>query len=266
MKISVITVCYNSVDTIEKTILSVLNQTYIDIEYIVIDGGSMDGTVDIIKKYNDNISYWVSEPDKGIYDAMNKGIAVATGDYINFMNSGDKFFNDKTIESIFTKIYHDEDVIYGETLKISDYCSYIEQCMPLEKMRHILPFGHQATFVKTTTIRDNLFDLHYKSASDYNQFFQIWKKGGKFIYVPQIVAIFDARDGFSALNIPIVLKEIAEINGTIREEKWHTKYKKLIFVWKIKKWIKKLLPRSIIRKLNIGNLKRIPGRTIYEIF
>lgn len=79
MKISVVTVCYNAADTIEKTILSVLNQTYHDIEYIIIDGGSTDGTVEIIRKYADKIAYWVSEPDKGIYDAMNKGIEVATG-------------------------------------------------------------------------------------------------------------------------------------------------------------------------------------------
>ena len=89
MKISVVTVCYNAADTIEKTMLSVLNQTYHDIEYIIIDGGSTDGTVEIIRKYADRIAYWVSEPDKGIYDAMNKGIKVATGEYIYFLGADD---------------------------------------------------------------------------------------------------------------------------------------------------------------------------------
>ena len=83
-KISVVTVSFNCVQNIELTILSVINQTYSDVEYIVIDGGSTDGTVDIIKSYSDRISYWISESDKGIYDAMNKGIAVATGDYVSF--------------------------------------------------------------------------------------------------------------------------------------------------------------------------------------
>ena len=89
LKITFITVCYNAIDTLEKTILSIINQTYPNIEYIIIDGASTDGTVDIIKKYEHKLSYWISEPDKGIYDAMNKGLKRATGDYINFMNADD---------------------------------------------------------------------------------------------------------------------------------------------------------------------------------
>ena len=91
--ISVVTVSYNAVSTIEQTILSVINQTYPHIEYIIIDGGSTDGTVDVIKKYADKITYWVSEPDKGIYDAMNKGLRRVRGDWCVFMNSGDILYN-----------------------------------------------------------------------------------------------------------------------------------------------------------------------------
>ena len=89
--ISVITVCYNVASTIEKTMLSVLNQTYKNLEYIIIDGNSTDGTVDIIKKYAERLTFWISEPDKGIYDAMNKGIVKATGKFLIFMNAGGEF-------------------------------------------------------------------------------------------------------------------------------------------------------------------------------
>ena len=104
MKITVITVCHNAAKTLEKTIKSVLNQTYPNIEYIIIDGGSTDDTVDIIKRYADRLAYWISEPDKGIYDAMNKGIEVATGEWINFMNAGDTFYEENTIDFVLEAI------------------------------------------------------------------------------------------------------------------------------------------------------------------
>ena len=90
-KVTVVTVCYNAVKEIEKTIQSVIGQTYDNVEYIIVDGGSTDGTLDIIRKYSSRITRWVSEPDKGIFDAMNKSARMATGEYINFMNAGDLF-------------------------------------------------------------------------------------------------------------------------------------------------------------------------------
>lgn len=98
--ISVITVCYNARDCIEKTLLSVINQTYKDVEYIVVDGGSTDGTLQIIEKYRDSINTLVSEKDNGIYDAMNKAIGLAHGEWLNFMNAGDTFSDDNVLEDI----------------------------------------------------------------------------------------------------------------------------------------------------------------------
>ena len=100
MKLSIITVCYNSATTIEKTILSVANQTYKNIEYIIIDGNSKDNTIEIIKRNEDKISKWISEPDKGLYDAMNKGIAMATGDLIGILNSDDTFYSNTVVEEV----------------------------------------------------------------------------------------------------------------------------------------------------------------------
>lgn len=115
--ISIVTVSYNAVLTIEQTILSVINQTYPNVEYIIIDGGSTDGTVDIIKKYEDKIAYWVSEPDKGIYDAMNKGVVVATGEWINFMNAGDIFTDGDVIDKLFHQniIINRVGIVFGDT-------------------------------------------------------------------------------------------------------------------------------------------------------
>ena len=161
--ISVVTVSYNAVTTIEKTILSVINQNYSNIEYIVIDGGSIDGTVDIIKKYADKITYWVSEPDKGIYDAMNKGIIVATGEWINFMNTGDTFYNENVFSEIFELNSYTEDVISG-CAQLANH--KIWKPLDSKKMTlmdfYISGFCHQATFIKKKFFRDLLYDEKLK--------------------------------------------------------------------------------------------------------
>lgn len=114
MKISVITINYNNHDGLKKTIQSVVSQSYNDIEYIIIDGGSTDGSVDLIKEYNDKIDYWISETDNGCYHAMNKGVKVASGEYVIFMNSGDYFYADDIIE-YFVNSNPSEDVLCGNT-------------------------------------------------------------------------------------------------------------------------------------------------------
>ena len=111
-KITVVTVSYNAVDTIEKTILSVINQTYKNIEHIIIDGASTDGTIDVINRYHSRITSFVSEPDKGIYDAMNKGCNLAKGDYVFFLNSDDVFYNNNVLESVVSKMEEGLDVVY----------------------------------------------------------------------------------------------------------------------------------------------------------
>jgi glycosyltransferase involved in cell wall biosynthesis len=115
--VSIITVVFNGAEHIEQTIKSVISQTYPNIEYIIIDGGSIDGTLDIIKKYENNVDYFVSEPDRGIYDAMNKGIDLANGEWLNFMNAGDSFYNEEVLNKIFQygRNYKNIDIIYSDT-------------------------------------------------------------------------------------------------------------------------------------------------------
>ncbi len=117
---SIVTVVYNGQTVLEKTIQSVLAQTYPFIEYIIVDGGSKDDTLKIIHKYDARINKWISEPDRGIYDAMNKGIKMATGDFILFLNAGDRLYDPATLEKIAAQIKPDTDVAYGETMLVDD--------------------------------------------------------------------------------------------------------------------------------------------------
>ncbi len=119
-KVSIITVVYNGIEFLEETIKSVISQTYPNIEYIIVDGGSTDGTLDIIKKYEAHITKWISEPDKGIYDAMNKGIDLATGDWQNFLNAGDSFVDNNVLEKIFTTNLENITLVYGDIIAIRE--------------------------------------------------------------------------------------------------------------------------------------------------
>lgn len=250
MKISVVTVCFNSAATLEKTMLSVLNQTYSDVEYIIIDGGSTDGTVDIIKKYADRLAYWVSEPDRGIYDAMNKGISVATGDYINFMNSDDIFYDENVLKNIFSKDY-DEDVIYGKTLKVSPNYTYTMKNRPISFLSQNMAFGHQASFSKTELMKRLRFDLRYKSAADYDFFHSVMKNNGSFKEVPYIVSIFNACDGFSSKNVKLSWKEVDIVNGQASKRFWNIKFALKCLNYEIRRVIKFALPNEIVKKINI---------------
>lgn len=119
-KVSIITVVYNGIEFLEETIKSVITQTYPNIEYIIVDGGSKDGTLEIIKKYESHISKWISESDKGIYDAMNKGIDLATGDWQNFLNAGDSFVDNNILEKIFTTNLENITLVYGDIIAIRE--------------------------------------------------------------------------------------------------------------------------------------------------
>ena len=162
--ISVITVVYNDVTNIEKTILSVLNQTYKKIQYIVIDGGSDDGTVDVINKYIDRINYFITEKDNGIYDAMNKGLLKATGDWVNFMNSGDVFASTDVLSNIFyNKTYLGVDVIYGNSIEIKNNERILKKSSSNPDLLLKYPiYRHGASFVNADIHKNNLFPLELK--------------------------------------------------------------------------------------------------------
>ncbi|MET0573088.1 MAG: glycosyltransferase family 2 protein [Pedobacter agri] len=191
-KLTVITIVYNNVRDIERTIKSVLNQTYPKIEYIIIDGKSNDGTLAVIEKYRSKVSKIVSEPDKGIYDAMNKGLAIATGDYVLFMNSGDEIFDEHTVQDIFDSA-PGADIYYGETEMYND------NWQSLGRRRHEAPeqfdwksfkygmsISHQAIYIKRSIIAP--YDLSYKYSSDIDWIIKAAKKASSIVNVHRYVA------------------------------------------------------------------------------
>ena len=214
MKITIITVCYNAVNVLEKTICSVLNQSYKNIEYIIIDGKSTDGTLNIIKKYDTYITRWTSEPDKGIFDAMNKGVSYSHGNSVLFLNSGDYLCDEFVISRCFENCqYNDCSVIYGDVYQ--DYISkkrYYKECPFYLSKKKIRGMGicHQALFVRGDIIRNLRFDLSYKCCADYNMMMQIYKSGGRFLSLNIPIAVYDTL-GFSEIHWKRVFYEEARI-------------------------------------------------------
>jgi glycosyltransferase involved in cell wall biosynthesis len=182
MKLSVITIVYNDEKYIEKTIKSVFSQTYQDIEYIIIDGASNDGTVELIKKYDDKIDFWSSEPDKGLYDAMNKGIDKATGDYLIFLNSGDLFYDETTVEKIFLSAENQQvDVFYGETVIIDEIGEIkgkrrlsAPEKLDWKSFKNGMLVSHQAFFPARRLVPK--YNLNYKLSSDFDWCIRIMKQ------------------------------------------------------------------------------------------
>ncbi|MFI5159394.1 MAG: glycosyltransferase family 2 protein [Sphingobacteriales bacterium] len=190
--LSVITVVYNNVRDIERTLLSVTNQTYKAVEYIVIDGGSTDGTTDIIKRYDRKIAKLVIDKDDGIYDAMNKGLALATGDYVLFMNSADEFYAPDTVEKVFGSAPN-ADIYYGETEMLNDNGESLGQRrhkapaqLTWRSFRYGMSVSHQAIYIRRSLTEP--FDRRYQLSADIDWIIRAVKNAKKIVNVNRYVA------------------------------------------------------------------------------
>jgi glycosyltransferase involved in cell wall biosynthesis len=205
MKLSIITVNYNDAIGLKKTIDSVVQQTFSDFEYIIIDGGSTDSSVDIIKENISHINYWVSEPDKGIYNAMNKGILAAKGEYLLFLNSGDWFCNGDVL-SLFVEDTDGVDIIYGDWIRYYSEESKIEDRFPSVitfeylALQNSLP--HQAALIKKECLVDHgLYDEQLKIVSDWKFFLlAIFKWGYSYKHKPIFLVYFNKYGISSGVN------------------------------------------------------------------
>lgn len=193
-KVSVITVTYNAFATLENTILSVIHQSYPNFEYIIIDGGSTDGTVEIIKRYATKLAYWISEQDDGIYHAMNKGISASTGEWIIFLGADDIFYNEGILGKIFTgKDLASVDLLYGNVILKSrgtvfggsrTYAQLIEKNV-----------NHQSIFYRKSLLeKTGAFNLKYKILADYELNLRIFRDPGfKKEFVPEIITLYNDK-------------------------------------------------------------------------
>ena len=185
-KVTVITVARNARNDLRRTMESVARLSYPDVEYIVVDGASTDGTVEMLEKSKG--VRWTSEADRGIYDAMNKGVTKATGEWVIFMNAGDRFASDDVIERVFSHPETDAaDVIYGDVVKRGTVCS----ASPEPVDGHRMFFCHQSCIARCKCLIDTPFDISHRMSADFKWVKMMIKQGRRLVYVPVAVSEFD---------------------------------------------------------------------------
>jgi glycosyltransferase involved in cell wall biosynthesis len=249
MKLSIITVNKNNSFGLEKTCLSIVNQTYQDFEWIIIDGNSIDNSLEIIKKYSHKTVYWVSESDTGVYNAMNKGIRASKGDYLLFLNSGDFLLHPWTLQEVFNEIKISEyaDVYFSDVIFSSyNICRFSEN-ISLDYLLKVT-INHQNCLIQRELFKYYLYDENYKIISDWHFLIkQIIDNNITFYHIKTLISVYDIN-GMSAKTVEssnlekkLVLKEL---NIVIKE-----KISILSNLWTILKNTKYLLPYGIYKLL-----------------
>lgn len=255
--VSVITVVKNGEKYLEQTIKSVINQTYTNIEYVIIDGGSTDNTLDIIQKYENKIDYWISESDKGIYDGMNKGIALAKGEWIIFINAGDKFYKSNTIEKIFLGNNYNADFIYGDCKVVYDLgFSRIQKAGEIENLWRGMIFSHQSLFTRCDVFKKYKFNVSNKIGADFEFLFTCYINNYIFYNGHFPIAMVLAGGLSDTDRIGSILSWWSIVRKFSRKIKVNIYYFMLFCNTLIKICIKKILPNKIYnlllkRKYNI---------------
>lgn len=220
MKISIVTATYNVAGSLEATLASIREQTYPDLEMVIVDGGSTDGTVAIAKCFAGPNATIVSEPDKGIYDAMNKGVGLATGEYINFMNAGDRFAGDNAVAKIVDALKEQPaDYVYGNVLSSFGAAEKLSIARPPAYLPKNKPFNHQSLFARRSWLQRIPFDLNYRMVADYDQTYAAYRAGASFLRLPLTVARVDMAEGASKRNYLQTMREKITVNWRRTENK-----------------------------------------------
>ncbi len=198
--VSVITVVRNDKEHIEATLNSLFMQDYSNIEYIVIDGASTDGTYEVLDRYRDKINILISEPDNGIYDAMNKGILLSNGDYVGFLNSGDEYVNSKVISTIFSKLDKCVDVIYGDSIEISGKGEKYIKAADFSVMEFSPAYRHGSSFTKRDIQKKYMFKVDNRKLGyslDWESIYSIYKDEHCFYYCKNVIEKYQ-QEGISS--------------------------------------------------------------------
>ena len=232
MKLSIITINYNNLDGLKRTYESVVSQTCQDFEWIIIDGGSTDGSKEFIEEHQAHFAYWCSEPDKGVYNAMNKGIVKANGEYLNFMNSGDSFYDEHTLKNVFSQELV-ADLVYGDWIRMLEDGEEDYRKGPNEAANltiYLKNICHQAMFIKSSVMKESGYDETYKIIADWKYWIKMAIDGCSFQYIPIAICRFEAGIGISERNPRLRYDEIkklsSELPGNMGEVflKYHTMY------------------------------------------
>ncbi len=250
--VSIVTVVLNGCETLEQTIQSVLNQTYDNIEYIIIDGGSSDGTLDIVRRYEEKIAYWISEPDKGISDAFNKGIVTSEGEIVGILNADDWLSLEQIERGVSVLNKSSADFVFGDLLfhdssnmvmhKIQgdpDYVNIINSRMP--------DLCHPTVLVKREAYENiGLFDMNYRFAMDYEWLLRLHKQGGIGKYVKEIIGHMRIC-GVSENHYMNALKEVRDISICYGQLRWKANFLYMFRVTKgaVRRGLEKLTPKLL---------------------
>ncbi len=228
--ISIITVVYNGAATLEATIQSILQQSYENIEHLIIDGGSTDGTVNIIQRFQHRIARWVSEKDNGIYDAMNKGAMSAHGEWILFMNSGDTFCGPAVLQAIFSReLPPHVDVIYGNTVRKNSRNILHPPAKIDRKYFYFETLCHQSIFARRELFeRIGKFSSRYRIIADREWLFRVTMAGGRFAHADVEVCVWDA-EGFSSANAQVSQLEVSDF-----QSRYFTRGERFLLPWRMR--------------------------------
>jgi glycosyltransferase involved in cell wall biosynthesis len=257
--VSVVTIVRNAESTLERTMLSVLGQSYGNIEYIVIDGGSTDGTIDIIRKYDDRIAYWLSEPDEGISDAFNKGVAASTGEIIGILNADDLLSPNQVEQGVMALLRSSADYVFGDLLfhdangrtlyRIDgdpNYRRIIHSKMP--ELCHPTVLVRKAAYE-----RIGLFDTRYRYAMDYEWLLRLHVDGGNGLYVRSIVGHM-GTGGASDRSFTKALEEVRDISVRYGKNRVHAE---LLYRYRLAKGAGRRLLEAWIPKPAFDRLRNL---------